>query len=158
MHGPWNLMGLVPKGEILSRAIFICYCFLYLTFVWLQDIFITSVFHLPSSNLLLHPMIFQTHFVFPSSIFHSISYFNSSFTYFCIPYSTLCSFVPSLLLSFQHLSIIPCLAFPTLTTWHSIPCDSVSHLFTFSILHCLLYYYKSCSIKFFPICTYFPSL
>ena len=100
-----------------------------LTFVWLQEIFITSVFWSPTSSYdLPNPLSF----CFPSSILHS--YFDSSFTYFCIPYSALCSFVPFLLLSFHHLSIIPCLPFPTLTTWHSIPCDSVSHF-----LHSLYY-------------------
>ena len=53
----------------------------------------------------------------------SIVHVKNCNSYFHIPCSILCSFVPFLLLSFYHLSIIPCLPFPTLTTYHSIPCD-----------------------------------
>ena len=48
-----------------------------------------------------------------------------------------------LLLSSQHLFITPCLPIPTLSTFHSILCDSVSHF-----LHSLYY----------PVCCPTPSL
>ena len=56
---------------------------------------------------------------------------------------TTCSVFPSsdslplcsiLFLSSQHLSITPCLPVLTLTSYHSVPCDSVSHF-----LHSLYY-------------------
>ena len=137
---------------MLSHAIFICSCYYYLTFDSTSRYF--HYFHSPSS-------IFQSStssydlpntlsFHLPSSNLHS--YFDLSFTYFHIPYSTLCSFVLFLLLSFRHLSIIPCLPCLTLTTQHLIPCDSVSPL-----LHSP-YYSESCSIKLFPILYLLPSL
>ena len=154
----WDLMGSVPKGEILSCAIFICSCYYYLTFVQLQNIshYFHSPFSIFRSPTLSYDPLNPLSFYLLSSIFHS--YFDSSFTYFHISCSILCSFVLFLLLSFYHLSIIPCLPFPTLTTYHSIPCDSVSHFFTFSVLHCSLYYSKSCSIKFLLILYLLPSL
>ena len=48
-----------------------------------------------------------------------------------------------LLLSSQHLFITPCLPISTLSTLHSVPCDSVSHF-----LHSLYY----------PVCHPTPSL
>ena len=113
----------------LSHAIFICSCSHYLTFVWLQDILITSIFCLSvfcpysSSYDLLET------FHLPSSV----PPLHTSFTFiFCIP--SLCSFVLFLYLYFHHFFIIPCPPFLTLT---------------FSILHHLPYYSKSCSMKFF---------
>ena len=117
------------------------------------SLLLSSVFHLPCLYVLL-PMIFPNTLCLSVFCLPFRSYFNSSFTYFHILYSALCSFVPFLLLFFHHLFIIPCLPFLTLSTQHLIPCDSVSHLFTFSILHCLPYHSESCSIKFLPICTY----
>ena len=98
----------------LSCAIF----YLFLLFWPLFDfnifsLLLSSVFCLQSPTL-SYNFPNPLSFCFPSSILHL--YFNSSFTYFRIPYSTLCSFVPFLLLSFHHLSIIPCLPFLTLTT------------------------------------------
>ena len=112
-------------------------------FVWLQGIFITSVFCLYFLSYDL-PKTFHL----PSSIF--CPSIHTSFTsVFHIPH--LCSFALFLLLSFYHLSIIPCLPFPDLdnSTFHSLwLCESS---FTFSILHHLPYYSESCStcIKFF---------
>ena len=142
-------------GSILSHAIFICSCYHYFDLCLTSTYSITSVFHLPFSYFILWS---SEPFAFPSSVFHPPFILRFLITYFHILCSVLCSFVPFLLLSFYHLSIIPCLAFPTLTTYHSIPCDSVSHLFTFSILHHSLYYSKPCSIKFFPILYLLPSL
>ena len=106
----------------MSHAIF------YFLLFPLFDLCSTSrYFHyfcLLSSILILHPMIFPNTLHLPSSVHTSICHLLTSV--FCIP--LLCSFVPFLSLSSHHLSIILCLPFPTLTTQHFIPCDSVSHL------------------------------
>ena len=74
-----------------------------------------------------------------SSILCSLSSITSSLPHFCllssIPLTTCsifclltpCSFVLFLSLPFQHLFITPCLPIPTLTTYHSVSCDTVSH-------------------------------
>ena len=126
-------MGSVPKGEILSHAIF--YLFLFPLFDLLFDfkiysLLLSSVFHLYYLSYDLPKTFHLPSFIFCPSI-------HTSFTFvFYIP--SLCSFVPFLLLSFHHLSSLP---FPTLTTQHSIPCDSVSQLLHspyYTILHITL--------------------
>ena len=126
------LFVLIPLFDLCSTSRYFHY------FCSLSSIFCLSIFY-----FILWSSEHSLSFHLPSSIL--CSYFNLSFTYFCIPYSALCSFVLFLLLSFHHLSIIPCLPFPTLTTQHSIPYDFVSHF-----LHSP-YYSESCSIKFLPI-------
>ena len=131
----------------------ICSCYCYF------DLCSTSTylhyFHLLISNLLLHPMIFWT-FVFPSSVF--CSPFVLRFLDSLLPYSVFylmffCSIFIIIFPPSVHYSL-PSL--PDLDNLTSIPCDSVSHLFTFSVLHHSLYYSESCSIKFLLICTYSP--
>ena len=90
----------MPK---VSCAIFICSCYYCLTFVWLQHISL-----LPSSILLHYPMIFWT---FCLSVFHLPFSICTSILHCLLPSSVLCSFVPFLLFSFHHLSIIPFLPF-----------------------------------------------
>ena len=83
-----------------------------LTFVRLQHISFTSVFHLPSSiSYLSSDLLNPLPFCLLSSIFRL--YFNFSLL---TSIFRLLSYVPFLLLYFHHLSIIPCLPFPTLTT------------------------------------------
>ena len=94
-HGiSWDLMGSVPKAEILSHAIFICSCYHYF------DLCLTSTFHysrLRSSIFLLHPMIFQTLCLsvscLPFSIHTSIPHLLTSIfhVYYYLP--TICPFV-----------------------------------------------------------------
>ena len=66
-----------------------------------------------------------------SSLYHPSSHHPSSITLSSLPSISpspnslpLCSV---LLLSSQHPFITPCLPVPTLSTLHSVPCDSVSH-------------------------------
>ena len=63
------------------------------------------------------------HLITPSPLFLS-SIIHLSHHLFHISIFWLCSV---LFLSSQHLSITPCLPVPTLTTYYSGPCDSVSH-------------------------------
>ena len=131
---------------IISPHILCVMCHFYLFLLPLFDLCSTSryfhyfhspsfVFHLPIFYFILRSSKHTLSFHLLSSVL--CSYFNSSFTYFCILYSTSCSFVPFLLSSSHHLSIIPCLPCLTLTTQHSIPCESS---FTFSVIHCSPYY------------------
>ena len=131
---------LLPLFDLCSTSRYFHYFHLQSSIFWSS----TSSYDLPNTHCLL------------SSVPHL--HFNSSFAYFHLLSSTSMFLCSILLLYFHHLSITPCLPFPTLTTQHSISCDSVGHLFTFSILYCSPYYLKSCSIKFLPIYTYFPSL
>ena len=95
-----------------------------------------ATFILPSSLLLssLLPPPSPPHSHLPSSI--------SLTTCFIFRLPTPCPFVLFLSLSFQHLLITPCLPVLTLTTYHSVPCDSVSHF-----LHS----------SYYPICCITPS-
>ena len=133
----------------MSCAIFICHC----SIVWpLFDFKIShylclSVFCLPSSDLQIHSMIFQIHSIFclPSSVHTSLHLF----IYFCILYYVsmlLCSVSIIIILPFVHYS------FPSLPDLNILSSRSLwlcKSSFTFSILHCLPYYSRPCSIKFF---------
>ena len=121
----------------LSCAIFICYCFHCLIFVWLHNIPLlpVSVFCLLSFDF--HSMIFHIHFYLPSSGF--CSHFPSLLTYFHIPYSISMPLCSISILSLHHLSIIPRLPSPSLTTQHFVSCDSASHFLHSSYypVHCI---------------------
>ena len=104
---------------------FFCYLFHCLTFLDFIIFHVYSNFQLPTS--IFHSM---SHSIFHllSSIFNSLHHSHTSIFHVL----TLCSFVAFLFLSLHHLSITPCLPSLFWTTYHIIPCDSVSH---FYILH-----------------------
>ena len=102
---------------------------------------LSSLFHnqQPSSLCpsILHPLSI--------SILHHPSFPSVSLTTCSVSCTlTPCPFVLFLSLSSQHPSITPCLPIPTLSTWHSVPCDSVSHF-----LHSP--YYPVCHITLSPV-------
>ena len=141
-------------GYSVSHAIFTCSCSHYLTFVWLQDIFITSIFHLPSSVFWPSTPSYDL----PNTLWFSV--FCLPISIHLLPYSIfhlmfLCSISIIIYPPSVHYSL-PSLSNLDNSTFHSLwLCESS---FTFSVLHRSLYYSESCSIKFFLNCTYFPSL
>ena len=109
-HGiSWDLMGSVPKGEILSHAIFICSCYHYSDLCLTSTYFSTSAFCLPSSVSYLSPNLLDPlPFCLPSSI--SCLYFNFPLltSVFC-----LLSYVPLFCFYYYLSTICPLvLAFP----------------------------------------------
>ena len=117
MAPPWSggKRSLSLYIKTVSHGIFICSCYPYSDLCLTSIYFITSVFYLPSSIFLL--ILWSSEpLAFLSSVFHPPFVLQFLIAYFWLPSSILCSFVPFLLLSFHHLSIISCLPFPTLTT------------------------------------------
>ena len=80
--------------------------------------------HSVLSSSVLHPLLILCPLSLPHShLPSSIPLTTCSIFHLLTP----CPFVMFLSLSFQHLFITPCLPIPTLSTQHSVPCDSVSH-------------------------------
>ena len=154
----WDLMGSVPKGEILSCAIFICSCYhlfdLCLTsryfhyFCLLSSLFWSSTLSYDLPNPLsfclsiFHPLfiLWLLNCFLPYSIFHLM--FLCSVSIIIFP--------PSIHYFLPSLSNLDNLTFHPL--WL---CESY---FTSSILHHSPYYSESCSIKFFTILYLLPCL
>ena len=95
------------------------------------------LFHVPYplTNNLCHSILLSSVPCPPSILCHLVT-MSPLILIFCIPslsplvhipYSNFLSLVQFLSLFSQHLFITPCLPVPTLTTYYSVPCDSVSH-------------------------------
>ena len=105
--------------------------------IWLHNISLlpVSIFCLLSFNFF--SMIFHIHFYPLSSGF--CSHFSLLLAYFHIPYSISMLLCSVSILSLHHLSIIPHLPSPSLTTQHFVPCDSASHILhsPYYPIHCI---------------------
>ena len=132
----WRL-SVKARSDVVTYH-FYCYLFHCLTFVWLQDNFtsfrlLSSIFQFPSYDLphtfcLLFTLLFTIHL-----LLYSISHLYA-----------LCSISIFITSPFVHYSL-PSLPNLNNLTFHSLwLCESFS---TFSILPCLPYYSKPCSIK-----------
>ena len=127
----------------MSYTIFIFSLFFFFDFL-LDSMMPQDLFCLPYSvtNNFHHsvPCLSLSSITPLSHLLSSISLTTCSVSCILTP----CPFVLLLSLSFQHLSITPCLPIPTLSTYYSVPCDSVSHF-----LHSP--YYPVCHITPSPV-------
>ena len=111
----------------------------YLLLFPLHNLCLTSQYFITSSFHFLSSILWFLFYDLPHTSSGFCSHFSSLLAYFPIPYSISMLLCSVSILSLHHLSIIPRLPSPSLTTQHFVPCDSASHMLhsPYYSIHCI---------------------